>query len=193
MTDKPKVSSSSQKELDKVAEQFDKFKENVENLTLDRMNAAPREESEPQTKLSSKEVAKSHIPVLKPKRTVSCREKFNEKFREDFNFASEMVCFVAQNNEIIGETITMWSRPFPGMAAEEWEIPTNKPVRAPRYVAEQLKKCQYHRLVMEESRPTSSDHTGVYVGSMIADSVKQRLDAHPVGESKSVFMGVSGF
>jgi hypothetical protein len=79
------------------------------------------------------------------------------------------------------------------MAAEEWDVPTNKPVIGPRHLAEQIKKCRYHRLVMEESRPTSSDYAGTYVGTMIADTTKQRLDAHPVGEKKSVFMGASGF
>lgn len=193
MTEKPKSNSSSQKEMDKIQEQLDNFKKDIDKLTLDRMNQAPKEELEPQTKLSSREIAKSTMPVLKPKRTVSCKEKFNEKFREDYNYSKEYVGFIAENHEIIGESIMMWTRPFPGMAAEEWEIPTNKPVMAPRYVAEQIKRCRYHRLVMQESIPTGSDYAGTYVGTMIADTTKQRLDAHPAGDKKSVFMGASGF
>lgn len=196
MTEKSKVAPSAQKEMDKVQDQLDNFKKDIDKLTLDRMNQAPKEECEPQTKLSSREISKSHIPVLKPKKTVSCdrsKDKFNEKFREDLNYAKEMVCFIAENHEIIGETIDMWTRPFGGMNAEEWEIPTNKPVMAPRYVAEQIKKCKYHRLVMQENVPTGADHVGTYIGTMIADTTKQRLDAHPVGDTKSVFMGASGF
>jgi len=35
---------------------------------------------------------------------------------------------------------TCGRKPFPGMPAEEWAIPTNKPINGPRYVAEQIKK-----------------------------------------------------
>ena len=36
-------------ELDKAQEQFDAFDKNIKDLTLDRMNAATKEEVEPQT------------------------------------------------------------------------------------------------------------------------------------------------
>ncbi len=194
MTDKPKVShSQAQKDLDKAEVQFDKFKGEVEGLTLDRMNAAPKEEVEPQTQLSSREIAKSTIPYLKPKRTISSKEKFNETYREDYNYAKERVNFIAENNEIIGESIDMWTKPFAGMPAEEWDVPTNKAVNGPRYLAEQINKCKFHRLVMQENKPAGSDYAGTYVGTMIADTTKQRLDAHPVSERKSVFMGASNF
>lgn len=193
LTSKPEVSSQlAQKELDKVEKQFETFNNEVKSLTLDRMNEAPKVDSEQQTKLSSKEIQKSNEIYLKPKRSISCKEKFNENFRSDYNFAKEYVNFVAENKEIIGETIDMWTRPFPGMPAEEWEVPTNKPVWGPRYLAEQIKKCTFHRLVMQD-RPIGSDHAGAYYGTMVADTTVQRLDAHPVNQRKSVFMGASGF
>lgn len=196
MTDKeftkPKVTQSAQKELDKAEKQFDQFKEEINNLSLDQMNKAPKEEREPQTNLSSKEIAKLKIINLKPKRTISSKEKFNEDHRSDYNYSMERVNFIAENNEIIGETINLWTKPYPGMPAEEWEIPTNKAVNAPRHLAEQIKKCTYHRLVMQDN-PVGSDHAGTYVGTMIADTIKQRLDAHPISDRKSVFMGASGF
>jgi len=180
-------STSAQKELDKAEEQFKAFDQNVQSLTVDRMNAAPKEETEMQTKMSAKEIEKANGVYLKPKRTISGRDKFNEKFRKEWEFSKEYVNFIAENKEIIGETIDMWTRPFGGVAAEWWEIPTNKPVWAPRYVAEQLKKCIYHRLKMED-RPTSSEGGNVYYGSMAVDTTIQRLDAHPVAARKSVFM-----
>ena len=68
MSEKPKLPNSyAQKELDKAEKEFDKFQENVESMTLDRMNTAPKEESEPQTQLSQKEIAKSKDIYLKPK------------------------------------------------------------------------------------------------------------------------------
>ena len=50
---------------------------------------APKEEVEAQTKLSSKEIAKSKDIYLKPIKTISRSKesKFNEKFRNDWNFA----------------------------------------------------------------------------------------------------------
>lgn len=190
--EKPQVSSAAQKELDKAEAQLSQFNEEVKKMTLDRMNEAPRQESEMQTKMSQSDIQKSKDIYLKPKRSVSCKEKFNEAHREDYNYAKEYVQFIAENKEIIGETLDMWTRPFPGMPAEEWEVPVNKPVWGPRYLAEQIKKCSYHRLIMND-RPVTADGMGTYFGTMIADSVVQRLDAHPVNQRKSVFMGASGF
>lgn len=192
LTSKPEVSPTAQKELDKVETQFNQFNEEVKSLTLDRLNEAPRQESIPQTQLSQAQIQKNNEVYLKPKRSISSKEKFNEAFRSDYNFAKEYVNFVAENKEIIGETIEIWTKPFPGMEAECWEVPTNKPIWGPRYLAEQIKKATYHRLVMQD-RPVSSDAMGTYLGTMVADTVVQRLDAHPVSQKKSVFMGASGF
>jgi hypothetical protein len=191
---KPEVSKSAQNELDKAEKQFEKFDEEVKSLTLDRMNAAPKQEAEPQTKLSQREIANSKEIYLKPKRTVSSREKFNEAHRADYEFAKELVYFTAENRELIGQHIELWTKPFPGMPAEEWDVPTNRPVWGPRYLAERIKGCTYHRLSMEESKGVmGSDHMGTYMGAVVVDSTIQRLDAHPASQRKSVFMGASGF
>lgn len=193
LTSKPKVSSqSAQKELDKAEKNFDQFNDQVKSMTLDRMNQAPKAEmTEAQDKMLAT-AKKVNEVYLKPKRTIGSKEKFDEKHREDYNFAKEYVNFIAENKEIIGETIDMWTKPFPGMPAEEWEVPTNKPVWGPRYLADQIKRCTFHRLVMQD-RPIGSDHAGAYYGTMVADTIVQRLDAHPVSGRKSVFMGASGF
>lgn len=191
---KPEVSSSAQKDLDKAEKQFEKFDKDVKSMTLDRMNAAPKEEAEPQTKLSQREIANSKDVYLKPKRTVSSKEKFNEAHREDYNFMKEVVYFTAENNEMIGCSIeSLWTKPFPGMPAEEWDIPVNRPVWGPRYLAERIKGCTYHRLTMEDNKVIGSDHMGSYTGTMVVDSTIQRLNAHPASQRKSVFMGASGF
>jgi hypothetical protein len=192
MAEKPKVNSESQKEIEKVEAQLKVYEDQIKDLTMDRMNAAPKQETEMQTKLAQKDIEKSKDIYLKPKRSVSCKEKFNEKFREKYEFAKEYVNFVAENKEIVGETIDMWTRPFPGMPAEWWEIPTNKAIWAPRYVAEQLKRKYYHRLKSEE-RPHASEGGMTFYGSMVVDTTIPRLDAHPVSNKKSVFMGASSF
>jgi hypothetical protein len=192
--EKPKVNSAGQRELDKVGAQFDAFEKNVKDLGANRMEGVKREESEPQTKLSQKEIGNSRDIYLKPKKTAHSKEVFNEKFRKDYEFQKEYVQLIAENYELIGSMIEMWTKPFPGMPAEFWEVPVNTPVWAPRYVAENLRKCNYHVFSMQENvGVTGSDQMGTYTGKMVVDTVKQRLDARPVSGAKSIFMGASGF
>ncbi len=183
---------SKQKELERAQEQIDAFDKNVKDLTMDRLNETPKEEQESQTKLSSKDISKSKDIYLKPDRTVSARDKFNEKFRDDYNFDKEYVQFIAENREIIGETIEIWTRPYGGMPAEFWKVPTNKPVWGPRYLAEQIKRKFYHRLVMQQNVITETSGYGQMYGSLAADTTIQRLDCYPVSR-KSVFTTASGF
>jgi len=190
---KPKVNSQGQRELDKAQEQFDAYDKSVKELTQDRMSAAPKEECEPQTKIAQADLERSKDIYLKPTKSLSVRDKFNEKYREDWNFSKEYVQFIAENKECIGDTIEMWTKPFAGVPAEFWNIPANKPVWAPRYVAEQIKKCAYHRLKTEDRAFSGADNMGQYTGQLVVDTTVQRLDAMPVRSRKSVFMGASGF
>lgn len=189
---KPKVNSQAEKELDKAQEQFDNFDKQVKDMTMDRMNSSPREETESQIRMSNREIQAVKDHYLKPHKVIGCRDKFNEKFRSEYNYAKTYVPFIAENNELKGETLDIWTRPFPGMPAEEWLVPTNKPVWGPRYLAEQIKRKYYHRMKMDESTMTSADGTAKYYGQMAVDTTVQRLDARPVNQGKSVFMGADG-
>ena len=91
------VNSLAEKELDKVEEQFKEFDNQVKEMTLDRMRAAPKEDVEAQTQISSRELEKKKEIYLKPNRTIGSKEKFNEKYREQYNFAKEYVQFIAEN------------------------------------------------------------------------------------------------
>lgn len=196
MSEKPKLS----KELEKAEREFNDFKENIDTLTLDRMNAAPKAEAEPQTKISNREAQQSEGIYLKPIRSIMSvnpktgeKEKFNEKFRKDWEFDKEYVKFVAENKEVIGETIEMWTHPYGGVPAEFWNVPTNKVVWGPRYLAEQIKRCTYHRLRTDDQKITSTQAMGTFTGQIVVDQTISRLDAYPVSDRKSVFMGASGF
>jgi len=190
-----KIKTTEQQELDKLQNQFDKFDQNVKDLTVDNLNTAPKQEVEQQTKLGQKDIERSKDIYLKPLKSFGPgqNEKFNEKFRDDYNFAKEYVQFIAENRMLIGEKIELWSKPFPGVNCDYWEVPVNKPVWGPRYLAEQIKKCHHHILSMSESNNVSlgSDGYGSYVGGMVAKSTIQRLDALPVSSRKSIFMGSS--
>jgi len=186
---KPKAQSSfAERELDKCEEQFKKFDDEVKEMTHDRLNAAPKPDVEPQTKLSQREIEKSKEIYLKPFRTIGDGQKFNERFREEWEFQKEYVQFIAENKEIIGEDIDIWTHPYGGVNAQWWKVPVNKPVWGPRYLAEQLKRKFYHRLVMKENS-TGSEGGNQFYGTMAIDTTVQRLDATPVSSRKSIFMG----
>lgn len=189
-TSKPKASSSfAQKELDQAEKQFEKFDEEVKSMTLDRMNTAPKLEKEQQTKMSENEIRNSKDIYLKPERILHSREKFNEDFREEYNFQKEYVHFIAENKEIIGEAIEIWTKKFAGIPCEFWRVPVNKPVWGPRYLAERIKGCTYHRMRTEDATIIERGTLGTVTGSLVVDNTVQRLDAHPVAQRKSLFMG----
>jgi len=188
MKQRPEVNSAGERELDRADAQFKEFDAQVQQMTLDHMNAAPLKEMEPQTKLSQSQLEKSPDTYLKPNRSIGCRDKFNEDYRKQWEFAKEYVPFIAENNMIIGEQIEMWTKPFAGIPAEFWKIPVNKKVVGPRYVAEQIKKARHHTLTMKEHTNAGSDHAGQYYGTMAVENIVQRLDAKPVSNDKSIFM-----
>lgn len=191
MTKKP-TNSASEKELDRADDQFKEFEKQIKDLTVDNLSLAKFEDVEPQTKIAESDKAKMTELYLKPNRQISSVEKFNEKFRDKYNYDKEYVFFTAENNEVIGEDITLWTKPYPGLPAQEWIVPTNKPLWAPRYVAERIKGCKYHRLRME-NKQIGSDHAGQYMGYLVAKTTIQRLDAFPETQRKSIFMGQSAF
>lgn len=175
------------KELEKAAAEFDAFDAQVKSLTLDELSTAPKLETEPQVKQSQREISKQDGLYLKPDRRINSKEIFNEKFRTEHTFKSEYVPFIAENKEIIGETIEIWCKPFPGVSAEFWKVPTNKKVWGPRYLAEQISKKSYTRLTMED-RVVSSDGMGSYTGQMVASNRISRLDARPAKGNTQVAM-----
>lgn len=180
-------------ELDKAEKQFNNFEDNLKDLTFDKLNAAPLQESEPQTKLSQADIAKSKDIYLKPFRSISSNQKFNEDYRKQYEYAKEYVHFTAEHKEIIGENIELWTRPFGGMPAEFWKVPANTPVWGPRYLAERIKDCTYSVLTMNENKITGNHAMGQDFGQMVVDRKVQRLDAHPVSQRKSLFMGANNF
>lgn len=195
---KPKPKSSlAEQELDRLETQFDNFSDHVNKLTLDRMNEAPKLETEEQTKLSQKQIQNMDGIVLKPVKSIGSPQKFNERFRAEYEFAKEYVNFIAENNEVIGEEIDIWTLPYGGMPAEEWKVPTNKPVWGPRYLAEQIKRKSYHRLSMSQTanpyNSAGTDQVGSYYGQVVVDNVVQRLDARPVSTRKTLFFGSTSF
>jgi hypothetical protein len=190
MTPKPKVTNSlAEQEMDKVETQFKAFEENVSELTMDRMKLVPKLAEEPQTKISQADIDKQNGRYLKPYRAIGSQEKFNEKFRKEYEMEKQYENIIAENKEIFGEAIDMWSKPFPGCPVEWWKIPVNTPIWVPKYISDQLKRKYYHRLEMKE-QTTGSEGPAQYYGRMVVDTTIPRLNAYSVGNRRSVFMGI---
>jgi|SRR5215469_14060509 len=190
MAEKPKMQNSeSQKQIDKAEKDFEKFKDQVDTLTLDRMNEAPKLEVEPQTKIAQADLDKSDETYLKPSNFVMDINKFDEKYRDRYNFDKEYVAFIAEHNEQ-SDLIEIWTKPYRGVPAEFWKVPCKRLVWGPRYLAEQITKCKYHRMRTEE-KPVQADRGMHYYGSMVVDNTIQRLDARPASTRRSIFMGAN--
>jgi len=193
MKEKPDAKSSlGNVELDKAEKQFEKMENDIKELTQDRMSDAPKLDVEPQTKIANSDIDKKNDLYLKPIKTIGCKEQFNEKYRNEYEFQKQFVNFTCENLEIIGDGVELWTRPFPGVAAQFWKVPVNKPLWGPRYLAEQLRKCSYHRLIMQE-QTTNIEGDMQYYGKMVADKTVDRITAHPVSSKRSVFMGTDNF
>jgi hypothetical protein len=188
-----KTSLEGNKELEKVNEQFIEFEKDVEEMTFDRMNLVPKLEMEPQTKLSQSEIANTEDVYLKPMMSVPSKEPFNEKFRASYEYDKKFVHIIAENNEIKGDHIEMWTKPYPGMPAQFWQIPVNKPIHVPRFLAEQIKRKYYHRLEMREQTIENTGYGQIY-GKMVVDTTVPRLDARSAMNKKQLmFMGARNF
>ena len=178
MPKKPSVSSRSEQQLNKAAEKFDKFSEEVKALsTSEERSQVPTAETEPQTKLSKKEAITSDAPIIKPNRAIFSKEKFNEKLRKEFEERSKLVKCIVENNEIVGESVQFWFKGYPGTPAQEWTVPVNKPIYIPRYLAEHLAKRQYIRYVMSERQNVAE---GDLTHAMVAKETRHRIDCRSV-------------
>lgn len=175
------------KDLETAINNVDAFNASVEALTMDECSKAPKQESEPQVLQSKREIAKEDGLYLKPDRSINSKEGFNEKFRSDYNYKTEYVPFIAENKEIIGETIELWTKPFPGVSAEFWKVPTNKKVWGPRHLAEQISSKSYSRIVMED-KATGTDGGHTFYGQLAVSNRIQRLDARPARGTRQIAM-----
>lgn len=176
-------------QIEELKNKVDAFDKQVKEMTSDSMNMAPKQEFEP-PKVSQKQLENNDL-YIKPARWIADGQRFNPRFEKDWEFSKEYVQCIPIHNECRGDMIEFWTHPFGGKGAEFWQIPSDKPCWIPRYAAEQLTKCKYHRLKMDESKIQSNDGRGTYFGQMVAETTIQRLDALPVNNRKSLFMGAA--
>jgi|SRR5271154_611572 len=181
MAGKPSVSSEGQKELDRAEKQLEKFENDIKAAVDDRSKTA----ESPDHQISQKQIEKSSDIYIKPSKVIFSREKFDETYRESYNEAKKYVHYIVTHEECKGDRIEMWTKPFPGVAAEFWIIPSGKPVWIPKYVADKLENgCGYHRLKTQD-RSTELDSSGnQYYGTLVVDEYTHRISARPVSNRR---------
>lgn len=184
---KPKQETSTEKELRKADEKFEEFKENISVSNDVGSYSAPES---PPPEVSEKERRNSKDTYLKPHRSfppgadpkTGKKETFNEKFRKQYEEDKEYIQFIAENSEIRDETLDLWTKPYPGIEAEEWAVPVNRPVWGPKYLYKQIKRKFYRRMVSED-RPVSAEGGFTYTGCLVVKNIIHRLDAHQFEKS----------
>lgn len=174
MTRPPKIRSEDEQKFAQMANDLDNITSKVKSL--DPMNKGQVEETEEQTKLSDREIAKYDAPYIKPARAIFGREPFNEKFRKTWEKAWEYVKCIVEQKECPEEIVEKWTKEFPGDPAHFWEIPVNKPIYLPRFVAHQITQCNYRKLIMDQSQETQRSGIGTMYGALVVEKVEQRID-----------------
>lgn len=175
--------------LDKYEERFRLYDEEIKTLRQQPVNQTlPVEDKNSDHGLSQKQIAGAKEILLKPLSTQYFGEKFNEKFRSQWEYMKQPVRFIAEHMDLIG-VIEIWTKDFPGAPAEYWEVPCNKVCIGPRYLAENIKNRTYNVVECEENKVVSEDGHGKFTGQLVRKKVRRRLDANPASTTKSVFMG----
>lgn len=180
----PKVNSEGQKTLDRAVEKIDAFQEQAREFNpFTGLQNIPQ--TEQQTKISTREANQADAiwitPVRSIKRSTGGKDKatvhWDEKWQGQHDEDWKYVKCIVENNELIGEAIEVWTAKWGCDPAHFWKVPVNKPVMIPRLLAEQLSKCHYHRLKMEDG----SEKVNFVNSRFVADHVVRRIDARPVG------------
>lgn len=196
---RPKLNAEGQRELDKIENKFSEVETQNKEIGYEERLLAPKKEVEPQTKIAQSDLDKMDVPYIKPRRSFPPApnpktgqiEKFNEKFRAEYEYKKQRVEFIAENIEVLGEAPAFWTKPFPGVNAEEWVIPVNRPVNAPLYVKERLEGCGYTVFKSSQSKHTQDGIS--YEGYLEVQERKNRLNAREVPKKRNIYMGNTRF
>lgn len=182
MNFRDKITGAIDKITGKGLENLEKTTEEMKNLTVDEINKAPLTEVEPQTKMSKEEVEHYDAPVIKPTRSFPAHSKPSSKEKKERERGWELVKCIAENVEIYGEKIEFWLNKYLGDPTHFWEIPVNKPIYLPRFVAEHLATRTYHRFKMVD-RSGRSFMEGSSSGeeSLVVRETLARVTCKPAG------------
>lgn len=183
MTNKP---LNRAEEIAKIDSQINQVQTAMSNLTQDEINKASVVDFQPQTEITRAMKDFTDAPVIKPIKSIPRPGKPIAKEAKDRAWGWEYVRCIAENREVIGETIELWTGKYHGDMADFWQVPVNRPIYLPRHVAKRISECRYHRVKMQD-RPMHNlmnemESTGVsgYSGQLTVVDTRQRLDCRPI-------------
>lgn len=182
-----KVSSGMiQQEKERIDDQVTDFQQkNLESTSMDAVAAAPIKETAAQTQISAKQIEKTDAPWIKPSRSYSPGkgEKRIPQLEAEIARGKEYIKCIAENAECLGARLEFWLKKYPGEPCHFWEIPVNRPVYLPRYVAEHISTRWYSRIKMSEGAiyDVGSADGGLLNHMQVTERVR-RLDCRPVAE-----------
>jgi hypothetical protein len=146
-------------ETAKLAKSAIEMQEDMNSLSIDRVNEmAPKTEEPLPQEESLEQIAKKEGTLyIKPKRRLSPPlGTLPEKLKSEHKRAWEYVKGIYENYVVNGEPITFSLCLYPGDADYMWEIPPNIPVYVPRMVAKHLEEVQkYHSFGFIERAPNA--------------------------------------
>ena len=111
---------------------------------------APEVEQQPAVEMSYKDFKATDAPVITFSRAFAAPGKPNPKCEAERRRGWQYVKCICENFEVFGETIELWQCRWPGDPHSFWQVPVNKPIYLPRFVAEHLASRKYHRFKMED-------------------------------------------
>lgn len=148
------------KETEKLVKGVANLQEDLNSLTVDKINETAVSEPEVEIQLTMKQKAASeHCKYIEPKRSMKALGKLPEKLKAQHSKDWEYVKGIYENYIVSGESVSFWLCLYPGDPDCLWEIPANTPVYVPRMVAKHLEEVQkYHTFDFKE-KPIHSWHT----------------------------------
>lgn len=151
-------------------------------LTVDKIAETPKTEVEPQTKLTTKQIAANeNIQYIEPRKRIKGIGTLPEKLKKQHDHDWEYVKGIAENYEVVGEPICFWLSLYPGDPDCLWEIPVNRPVYVPRMIAKHLESVmEYHSFNYIE-KPTTQWKTDEFTHNFAPSATHYRGKFRPIG------------
>ncbi len=170
------------KDTIKLAEATVALQEDLNNLTVDKVNETKDQEPEIQEISMENKCNAEGIQYIKPSRRLSPPlGKLPDKQKKEHVRAWEYVKGMYENFAVPGEAITFSLCLYAGDADFLWTIPCNVPVAVPRHVAKHLEETQkYHDFAYRDS-PLESLKIDNFTNTFQVSAVKYRGKFRPIG------------
>ena len=148
------------KKEEKIIKDVAKISEDMNLLTIDKIEDTPDKEPEIQTKLTHREMADElGVRYIEPKRKLGILGELPSNLEKQRARDWEYVKGIYENIDCIGEAVEFWYVLYPGDPDCLWSIPSNVPVFVPRFIAKHLEDVQkYHRFDYKNKNSAALQH-----------------------------------